>query len=123
MAPVLGVVDVSDFSPVDLQMALAPGRDIHLEFVVPDGRDPLLKGGTLSNGKVLIGLPIRFSCGHLPRLLQRHFRDIFRNHEFGFGCFGHLGGGHSRRGFDQRCAAIGEFDHRQLRYDDIHLTG
>jgi hypothetical protein len=64
LAPILTILDLCDLLPVDPKMPLAPRSDIYFKFVGSNGRDELVKGGALSNWKILIRLPSRFACWH-----------------------------------------------------------
>ncbi len=58
LAPILGLGGPRYFPTVDGQLSFAPRSDVDLELVLPDGRKELLYRSALTNGQVLVWLPI-----------------------------------------------------------------
>ena len=118
--------------PLTFRMALAPGSDIHLQACRVRRLRPTAEKWLLSRpASFVVRLPIRLSRSRFAKGIlhdghilfqhsQRHFRNVFRDHELGLGGRHYLGDGNSRAGLEQGCAAIRECDHRQLGHDQVH---
>ena len=60
MPSVFGVVDARDFLAIDLQMTLAPGRDVYFKLLVADNGDKFLDRGAFPAGEALFVFSIRY---------------------------------------------------------------